>query len=258
MKAVVDEVQAARKAEREQHEQQQHQHQQQPGLDKLLQQMAQLQATVSQLQQDKQMLLQQQQQQQQGGTVEGQDDLVKAKQQLHSSRRKVQQLTQARDKLEIILHDFEASAAEERQQLETQLAAANQAERKATNQLADVTEQLKQAQQQLAEALEQQQQQVDSLQQQLQEQQRQQQAEAQPLMDEAADSITHVAPADCTGRAAAAGTAMQVGTRHCQPHRHRAWLQLRSSSVHSSSPGQCKRLLPCACRLVCLATAPFH
>jgi chromosome segregation ATPase len=225
MKAMLEAVQAARKAEREQ------QQQQQPGMDTLLQQMAQLEAQVDQLQQDKQQLLQQQQQHP-SSTAEGQEELSSIKQQLSSSRRKVQQLVQARDKLEIILHDFEAAAAEEKQQLETQLSAANQAARKAAIELSDVEEQLALAQQRLAEASEQQhhlQQQLDEQQQQLQAQQ--QQLEARQVEAEAAAAAAAAAATAKT--AAPVGSELQVGTRHDQSHRHRAHKQ-QSSTVTSS------------------------
>lgn len=72
------------------------------------------------------------------------DALIQVTQQLAKTQRKVQDLTKKRDKLEIVLQDFEASAAEERQQLLVQLSAANQ-------QLRQVTQQLEQATGQIAE-----------------------------------------------------------------------------------------------------------
>jgi chromosome segregation ATPase len=220
MKAMLEAVQAARKAEREQQQQQQ-----QPGINTLLQQMAQLEAQVNQLQQDKQQLLQQQQQPP-SSTAEGQEELASIKQQLSSSRRKVQQLVQARDKLEIILHDFEAATAEEKQQLETQLSAANQAAHTATIQLSDVAEQLALAQQRLAEASEQQ----CHVQQQLDGQAQQQQLEARQVEAEAA-----AAAAATAKTAAAVDSELQVGTRHDQSHRHRAHKQQSSSVISSRS-----------------------
>eukprot|EP00878_Enallax_costatus_P016897 GHUV01017737.1.p1 GENE.GHUV01017737.1~~GHUV01017737.1.p1 ORF type:complete len:548 (+),score=289.74 GHUV01017737.1:231-1646(+) len=71
-------------------------------------------------------------------------DSQELQKQLASSQRKVQQLTKTRDKLEIILKDFESSAAEEKEQFLVQLSAANQ-------QLRQLTQQLEQTQQELAE-----------------------------------------------------------------------------------------------------------
>lgn len=59
----------------------------------------------------------------------------------------MQQLIKTRDKLEIILKDFETSAAEEKEQFLVQLSAANQ-------QLRRVTQQLEQVQRELAAAIE--------------------------------------------------------------------------------------------------------
>lgn len=53
--------------------------------------------------------------------------LMQLQQQLRSSQAKVQQLTRARDKLQALLHDFEAAAAEEKAQLLQQLSAASAA-----------------------------------------------------------------------------------------------------------------------------------
>jgi chromosome segregation ATPase len=71
--------------------------------------------------------------------------------QLSAAQHKTTKLTAARDKLEIILHDLEAASAEEREQMEHQLAAANKALRSSSQQLTSVQQQLKQAQQAIAD-----------------------------------------------------------------------------------------------------------
>jgi hypothetical protein len=123
--------------------------------------------------------------------------------QLAAAQHKNSKLTAAQDKLEIILHDLETASAEEHQQLEHQLAAANKALRSTSQQLTAAQQELAASQQQLKTSAEQ----LAGVQQQLADTT----AELQQLQNAAAGS-TAATPV-------AAGTSAQVGLRH--------WLQVQ-------------------------------
>lgn len=164
------------------------------------------------------------------------------REQLSAAQHKNTRLTAARDKLEIILHDMEAAALEEQQQLLQQLAAANKALRSTGQQLTAAKQQLTRTQQELADA-----------QQQLAEAEVQQAANAQaavvqqPQVDTAAGQRQLQETAATTGREAATppavGAQAQVGGRH--------WLQAQGD-VSGPSPKtplywHSRPLAPCAC-----------
>jgi chromosome segregation ATPase len=130
--------------------------------------------------------------------------------QLTAAQHKTIKLTAARDKLEIILHDLETASAEEQQQLEHQLAAANKSLRSTSQQLIAAQQQLVQAQQELAAS-----------QQKLQSSAEHLAGMQQQLADTTAElqQLRNAVP-NCTAAAPVAGTSAQVGLRH--------WLQAQS------------------------------
>lgn len=148
------------------------------------------------------------------------------REQLTAAQHKNIKLTAARDKLEIILHDMEAAALEEQQQLQQQLAAANKALRSTGQQVTAAKQQLTHTQHELADA-----------QQQLAEAKVRQAANAQstavqqPQVDKAAGERQLWETAATTGSEAATppavGAQAQVGIRQ--------WLQAQGD-VPGPSP----------------------
>jgi chromosome segregation ATPase len=148
------------------------------------------------------------------------------RQQLSAAQQKATRLTAARDKLELILHDLEAASAEEQQQLEHQLAAANKALGATGQQLAAVQQELTRTQAELSDTQQQRDaaaQQLTLLQQQQHEadlQQQSAQAAAAELQEQgrnaaaAAAAAAHASTVDPKVDTAAQVSAAQVGTRH--------------------------------------------
>lgn len=185
-------------------------------------------------------------------------ELVHVRQQLAHSRHKAQQLAKARDKLEIILHDFEAAASEEKEQMLVQLSAANQAVRQIAQQHEQAQQQLAKSQQALAVAecqlgetghqLSETRRQLELLERRL----AQAQQQLATSVEQQQQLEQRVAAAESAAAAGASGLQVQqVGARPLAS-RHRAHLPLgHQSSTTQLAPGTA----PCACWPACLLLA---
>lgn len=176
--------------------------------------------------------------------------------QLFAARHKVTQLKAARDKLEIILHDFEAAASDEQQQLEEQLSAANQALRRCSQQLTAVQGQLADTQQQqvqTARELLDTQQQLTAAHQQLSDARQQEDALRQQAADAAAEvqQLKQQLSAALLAAPAVAGQPAQVGRRldWLQVQGLMWWGPVPEGVRPSAPPHMCWSCSPCALRL---------